>query len=80
MKQLLLYSTSGCHLCEVALQLIQQNLDAGLYELAVVEISDSDQLVDQYGIRIPVVAHSDSCAELGWPFDESEFQSFLASL
>jgi len=42
-----------------------------------VDISDSDALIEQYGIRIPVFKFKDSKYELGWPFSEQQFRRFL---
>tara|TARA_B110000014_G_C19567683_1_gene302573 strand:- start:10 stop:243 length:234 start_codon:yes stop_codon:yes gene_type:complete len=77
MKQLTLYSTVGCHLCEQALELIEPLLDSQ-YQVVEVDISDSDDLIARYGIRIPVVARNDNGAEIGWPFDQPQFLAFLA--
>lgn len=69
-----LFSTSACHLCEQAEALL---LQAGIaYE--VVDISDSDELFERYGIRIPVLRSADG-RELGWPFDLPQLQTFQGS-
>ncbi|ARN76470.1 glutaredoxin family protein [Oceanicoccus sagamiensis] len=77
MKELILYSTVGCHLCELALELIEPLLDAQTV-IVEVDISDADELMERYGIRIPVVARADNGAEIGWPFDQQQFLAFLA--
>lgn len=76
--KLILYSTSGCHLCELALEVIQPVIN-DQYPFHEVDISTSEQLIERYGVRIPVVQRSDTGAELGWPFDATEFQAFVAS-
>ena len=78
-KQLLLYTTEGCHLCEQARALVAPLLSAEHVQLLAVEISDSDELVERYGIRIPVLRFSDAPEELGWPFDDQAVQAFLAT-
>ncbi len=80
MKNLLLYTTQGCHLCEIAMQLLAATLSPEQYRIKAVEISESDQLVETYGIRIPVVADPDGNAELGWPFDQQQLLDFVADL
>ncbi|WP_119394554.1 glutaredoxin family protein [Salinibius halmophilus] len=73
-----LMHTDGCHLCELAQALLDQAVNAGLisgYEH--VDIALDDELVEKYGIRIPVVC--DNNAELGWPFDYNGLQTFLVS-
>lgn len=77
MKELILYSTVGCHLCEQALALIEPVLD-DKYQIVEVDISDSDDLMARYGIRIPVIARADNGTEIGWPFDQQQFLAFLA--
>ncbi len=66
-----LYSADGCHLCEQAQQILNQ---VGVsYQL--VDIALDEQLVEQYGVRIPVLAHQGK--ELGWPFDSQAVSHFL---
>lgn len=78
MKTLVLYGTLGCHLCEQALAMIAP-LVINEYNLVEVDISDSDELMARYDIRIPVVVMQESEAEIGWPFDTNRFLSFLQS-
>lgn len=80
MQEITLYTTSACHLCEVAEALVRPLLPIENYCLSLVEISDSDALVDQYGLRIPVLAATASALELDWPFDEKAVSLFLRSL
>jgi glutaredoxin len=72
-----LYTTLGCHLCELALHLLQQAQQAQGRDLQIVEveIADDDALMERYGIRIPVVCVADT--ELGWPFDDEGLGQFL---
>jgi len=49
----------------------------GALELAEIEISDSEQLIEKYGIRIPVVKVVSSGAELGWPFNQIALSDFF---
>ncbi|CAH0539781.1 hypothetical protein VMF7928_02438 [Vibrio marisflavi CECT 7928] len=72
-KMLTLYSTEGCHLCEMALELIDQlNL---LRATDVVDIAFNDELFQRYGVTIPVIAFQDT--ELNWPFDLKQLQQWL---
>lgn len=74
---LILYSTPACHLCETALALVSPITgDKGII-IEEVDISDSDALIEQYGVRIPVFKFKDSNNELGWPFSEQQFREFL---
>lgn len=71
-----LYSTVGCHLCEEAELLLVRLRDSHTQlSWQTIDIADSDDLVERYGIRIPVVRMDDS--ELGWPFNLNELAEFL---
>ena len=84
------YTTLGCHLCEDALLLLHEANLAHPFELNSVEISEDDQLLERYGIRIPVVAKRvdakrvdgikrNSAEELSWPFDKHQLSQFLST-
>lgn len=71
-----LFSTSGCHLCEQAEQLLDQSAIANAYQKK--DIADNPDWLERYGIRIPVLYHLSSRQELSWPFDECALQTFIA--
>ncbi len=77
MAKIKFYTTVGCHLCEDAHLLIDQFVKQGSVIVEMIDIADSDELIDSYGIRIPVIQRLDTEKELGWPFDESELADFL---
>ncbi|MCL9783109.1 glutaredoxin family protein [Vibrio sp. S4M6] len=68
-----LYSTEGCHLCELAFGLISE-LNLGL-KVEIVDIAFDDKLFERYGVTIPVLSYGAS--ELGWPFDSIQLQQWL---
>ncbi len=68
-----LYSTEGCHLCEMALGLLQQAQMGD--QIEVVDIAFDDNLFSRYGVTIPVVSYQGS--ELNWPFDFEELTQWL---
>ena len=77
-QQYRLYSTSGCHLCELAEAMLEVQVagrEGDAYD--AVDIAGSDELFKRYGLRIPVVAHPDG-RELDWPFTPRELARFLA--
>ena len=80
MPQLVLYGTLGCHLCDVAEQLLAREVDLDNVPIELVDIADDDQLVERYGVRIPVLTDLDSGIELGWPFDAVDLAHFIDSL
>jgi hypothetical protein len=76
-----LFTTSGCHLCEQAEVLLKMAMD-DTQQLHLEEISASEDLMQKYGIRIPVLGAYTSGGEwqeLGWPFSAAEIEKFIAS-
>jgi hypothetical protein len=80
MRVLNLYTTLGCHLCDEAAAMVSQQGISDL-SLALVEISESEALIEKYGVRIPVlkfqVEGKDENAELAWPFTVEDLTIFL---
>ncbi len=75
---LIFYTSAGCHLCEQAEGIVAPLIAADpRWTFVRTEIADSVELVDRYGIRIPVIKRSDTGEELGWPFDAEAAQQFL---
>jgi hypothetical protein len=78
MRALYLYTTLGCHLCEQALELIEPLVGDSSFRLEAIDIAKSDELMERYGIRIPVLRRPDIDKELGWPFDQQQLSAFLS--
>lgn len=78
MITLQLFSTVGCHLCDMAIEQIKTLSIADQVDLHIVEIGDDDVLVEQYGVRIPVVKFPDN-SELNWPFNQNDILQKIAS-
>lgn len=74
-KELYLYSTSHCHLCELAEKLL---IESAVTPVKIIDIAEDDQLLLQYGLRIPVLKRLDTNAELGWPFNLNDISLFLS--
>ncbi len=53
-KQINFYTRPGCHLCEDALQVLQDLRGEFKFSLTIVDISVSEDLVARYGNDIPV--------------------------
>lgn len=88
MKNIILYSTLGCHLCELAKEQLAPLLEdypLSLLEVDIADHSNSEQLMELYGVRIPVIqlanVNEDLPAsgnvDLGWPFDTNTVRQWL---
>lgn len=73
MTNYLLYSSEGCHLCELALAICQPIFGE---QLSVVDIVDDEALVELYGIHIPVLTSIKSGNKLFWPFEREQVLNF----
>ena len=71
-----LFSTTGCHLCEVAEALLMPFVEHGLL-VELIDIAEREDWVEQYGLSIPVLRRCDTGSELNWPFDAEQVVSFL---
>lgn len=82
MVRLILYGTESCHLCETAADRVRETLEKLPFRalLTLADITDDDDLVARYGVRIPVLHDTTSGRELDWPFEPSELGSYLATL
>ncbi|WP_062270224.1 glutaredoxin family protein [Endozoicomonas arenosclerae] len=80
MLHLFLYTTSGCHLCEHAeefLNVLGQHPQLhNQFQWSPVEISESDALIESYGVRIPVIATEDG-QEIGWPLEMEQLGEWI---
>ena len=72
-----LFGTSACHLCELAEEMLVSLCAANPnIDFQKVDISDSDQLFERYGVRIPVL-RDEQGRELGWPFTAAQLAEFM---
>lgn len=79
MNQFILYGTLGCHLCELAeVQLSEAMMHLPQFvDIECIDIADSDEMIEQYGVRIPVLRRTRDQAELDWPFADTALLDFL---
>lgn len=75
-KQLNLYSTEHCHLCDLAHSLLL-NFDNKV-ALTIIDIAEDEKLLDKFSVRIPVLQRQDTQAELNWPFTSADIHKFIA--
>ena len=76
MPTLFFYSNPDCHLCDEARELLHGR--AAGYQVRERDIEGDLALTYHYGVRIPVLKRDDTGEELGWPFDASALEAFLA--
>jgi hypothetical protein len=75
--ELLFYTTSQCHLCDLAEALLVSTPMPVPIPVDAIDIAQSEDLVARYGTRIPVLRRTDTDAELGWPFTRDQLLTFL---
>lgn len=54
-RRVVLYSRPGCHLCDVAREVLLAERARTPFELVETDVEGDDDLEREYGIRIPVV-------------------------
>jgi len=72
--RLMLFGTSGCHLCEQAEVIVNACVPGGV---DYVDIAEQEQWQELYAVRIPVLYDPESGRELGWPFGLPEVEDFI---
>ena len=77
MTELVLFTTVGCHLCEQAESMLQLLGQQQSFILVKTDIADQPELMERYGIRIPVVRNEIKGEEIGWPFDQQQLLSLF---
>lgn len=75
-KTVILFTGGGCHLCEQAKALIEPVLAQLDWYCQEVSITDDEELMALYGLRIPVL-RTPAGAEKGWPFSEGQVRRLL---
>lgn len=78
MADLTVFSRPGCHLCELAVEELEPLCRAAGVALRVLDVDESAEWRDAYGLRIPVVCGGTE--ELsGWPLDRARVADWLRS-
>ena len=55
MKKVTVYSRSGCHLCEIAIDRIKSTMSELKFELDVKLIDNEAKLQEEFGEQVPVI-------------------------
>jgi len=82
MPMLTLYYTTACHLCEEAKSLVMAYFAVRHIapdSLTQVEIANDGELLERYGILIPVLKVEATGQELNWPFGVGDIEHLLAN-
>lgn len=74
----ILYSRPGCHLCDEARAVIEAQRALTPFDLDEIDIEADDELVKEYGIRIPVVT-IDGVERFEIAVDPGAFAGFVAA-
>jgi hypothetical protein len=77
--RLLLLATAACHLCEEAETIVRHFQTTGL-SVEYLDIAEHEEWQAQYAIRIPVLYHPETRADLGWPFDQTAVAAFIETI
>jgi hypothetical protein len=79
--QLLLFGTSGCHLCEQAEAIIDEyrRTDKEL-KIHIIDIAEQELWQYLYAVRIPVLHDPETLTDISWPFDLAAVEKFITGL
>jgi hypothetical protein len=77
-RQLVLYGTVGCHLCELAEQQLQSWVERG-WQVELVDIADDETIYERFSLLIPILENLSSGDLLNWPFDQALLCDFLTA-
>ena len=77
MKKLKFFTTEGCHLCEQAVLILDELHDRFIFEMEIVDIATEEDLVQKYGLSIPVLLNIENNEVLYWPFDRDGVVNLL---
>lgn len=80
MKKIILYTTEACHLCELALEQIEQSECFEQCLLTEVDISSDLELLRQFATRIPILTAVGASDHLFWPFDHYEVTQWIQAI
>ena len=74
-REIVLYTTEHCSLCDVAMDLLLSLPEIKGCALRTLDIASSDRLMAEFAQRIPVVAIGN--AQLDAPFDAEKLRDWL---
>jgi glutaredoxin len=76
MKRVTVYSRSGCHLCEIAIDRIKSTMSELKFELDIKLIDDDIKLQKEFGEQVPVILIEGKVHDY-WRVDLERFEKAL---
>jgi glutaredoxin len=78
MKEVTVYSRSGCHLCEIAIDRLNSVIDDYKFTLKVVLIDNNSELEKEFGEQVPVILINNKIHDY-WRVDLERFTTAIKS-
>ena len=78
MKKVTIYSRTGCHLCEIAVDKVKSVKNEFNFDLEIKLIDDSQDLEKEYGEQVPVILIDNKVHDY-WRVDLDRFIAAIKS-
>ena len=78
MKKVTVYSRTGCHLCEIAIDLIKSVKQENNFSLEIKLIDNNSELEKEYGEQVPVILIDEKVHDY-WRVDLTRFTKVINS-
>jgi glutaredoxin len=78
MKEVTVYSRSGCHLCEIAIDRIKSVINNHEFTLSIVLIDNDSELEKEFGEQVPVILIDNKIHDY-WRLDLERFTAAINS-
>ena len=78
MKKVTVYSRTGCHLCEIAIDLIKSVKHENNFSLEIKLIDNNSELEKEYGEQVPVILIDEKVHDY-WRVDLTRFTNAINS-
>lgn len=78
MRELTVYSRSGCHLCDFLIDELRPLCEAAGVSLRILDVDVNDRWRELYGLRVPVVCAGEREIS-AWPLDKGSVREWLGS-
>jgi glutaredoxin len=78
MKEVTVYSRSGCHLCEIAIDRINSVINDYKFTLNVILIDNNNELEKEFGEQVPVILINNKIHDY-WRVDLDRFTKAIKS-